>query len=259
MSGIRALLAAGLAMAMLGACAHAEPEGRGAPPVTIVVGDSDSEKGLLDLSEPPEAYGLPPLEQLRADPYGIAADLSSRSLNNAWTVTWKVSVAGEGGGTIQLAHIPPEGGRSNRIYARGFLDAGDGNSLEIAILDNGDGAHACIRRGSQPFVCDKKDFAAVVQLLSVQSLAGLTRMLQDAMAKPGAAVAYKMIAGEPSTCFLFPPAPVSRDTLGLDFDSGGVLCMSRVGAILKIETASTSLDATEYTTSADPSTFTLPV
>lgn len=261
MSISRSFVAAGLVVALLtvGACGRVEPQGRDAPPVTIVFGTADSDKDMVDLPEPPEAYGLAPLEALRADPYAVAVDLSSRSLTNAWTVKWKISAAGEEGGTMEMSHIPPEGGRSNRVHATGFVDAGDGKTLEVAILDNGSGARACLRKGTQPFVCDKKDFQLVLKFLSVESLASLTEMLRDAMAKPGAAVVYKMIAGEPSTCFLFPPAPVSRETLGLDFDSGGVFCMSRVGAIMKIETAMTSLDAIEYSPDADPTTFTLPV
>lgn len=260
MRPVGALAAVGLSVAVvLGGCARPEPQGRDAPPVTVALGTSDTQKDMLDLPEPPEAYGLPPLDQLRADPYGVALELSQRSLANAWTVKWKIAAAGEEGGTMTMSHIPPEGGRSNRVHATGFVDAGDGKTLEVALLDNGAGARACLRKGTQPFVCDKKDFQLVLKFLSVQSLADLTGMLRDAMAKPGAAVVYKMIAGEPSTCFLFPPAPISRATLGLDFDSGGVFCLSRLGAIMKIETAQTSLDAIEYTPGADPATFTLPV
>lgn len=253
------LLAAVLAVAMLGACARAEPEGRGAPPVTSKAGADDSKNNVVDLPEPPEAYGLPSLEQLRADPYATAAGLSTRSIDNAWTVTWNVAVGGEDAGTMTISHIPPEGGLSDRIHAQGEVSASDGKSIELVVLDNGKGARACVRQGAQPFVCDKHDFQLVLQFLSVQSLSSLTGMLREAMAKPGAAVVYKMIAGEPSTCFVFPPQPVSRETLGFDFDSGGVFCMSRIGAITKIETAQTSLTAIEYSSSADPATFTLPV
>lgn len=254
-----ALAAVGLAASLLAACAQVTPEGRDAPPVTVAFGASDQTKDIVDLPAPPETYGLPPLEQLRADPYGVAVELSHRSLVNPWTVKWKVTAVGEEGGSMTLSHIPAAGDRSNRIHAAGFVDAGEGNTLEVAVLDDGYGARACMRKGTQPFVCDKKDYQAGLQFLSVQSLADLTGMLGDAMAKPGAAVVYKMIAGEPSTCFLFPPAPVTRSTLGLDFSNGGVYCLSRVGAIMKIETATTSLDAVEYSPDADPSTFRLPV
>lgn len=248
-----------LAALVVAGCAPPSTEGRDAPDVEVPMGVADSQKDMFDLPQPPEAYGLPPLERLREDPYGIAAELSSRSLVNAWTVKWKIAAAGEEGGTMTMAHIPSSDGASDRIHANGFVDAGDGKTLEVAILDNGDGPHACLRRGTQPFVCDKQDFQMVLQFLSVKSLADLTGMLRDAMSKPGAAVVYKMIAGEPSACFLFPPAPVTRQTLGLDFESGGVFCLSRVGAIMKIETAMSSLDAIEYTPTADPAQFTLPV
>lgn len=246
-------------LVLLAGCASTPSAGRDAPDVEVPMGVADSQKDMFDLPQPPEAYGLPSLEQLRVDPYGVATELSSRSLDNAWTVKWKIAAAGEEGGAMTMAHIPPTDGRSDRIHAHGSVDAGDGKTLEVVILDNGDGAHACLRKGTQPFVCDKKDFQLVLQFLSVKSLADLTGLLRDAMAKPGAAVVYKLIAGEPSACFLFPPTPVSRQTLGLDFESGGVFCLSRLGAIMKIETAQTSLDAIEYTPSADPSTFTLPV
>lgn len=247
-----------VAMVLLGACSRAVPEGRDVPPVTAALGAPDVSKDVVDLPLPPEAYGLPALDQLRADPYGVAVDLSQRSLSNAWTVKWKIAAAGEEGGTISMSHIPAEGGHSSRLHVAGFV-AGDGKMLEVAILDDGAGARACLRRGTQPFVCDKRDFQLALKFLSVQSLADLSGMLRDAMAKPGAEVVYKLIAGEPSTCFLFPPTPVSRATLGLDFDSGGVYCLSRLGAIMKIETAQTSLDAIEYSPDADPATFTLPV
>lgn len=253
------LVAVAVAVVSVSACGQPSVEGRGAPAVDVPLGIAESQKDMFDLPQPPEAYGLPPVEQLRTDPYGVAAELSSRSLVNAWTVKWKIAAAGEEGGTMTMAHIPPADGASDRIHATGFVDAGDGKTLEVVILDNGDGAHACLRKGTQPFVCDKKDFQLVLQFLSVKSLADLTGLLRDAMAKPGAAVVYKLIAGEPSTCFLFPPTPVSRQTLGLDFESGGVFCLSRLGAIMKIETAQTSLDAIEYTPSADASDFRLPV
>lgn len=248
-----------LSVLVVGGCAAPSTEGRGAPEVEVSMGVSDSQKDMLNLPQHPEAYGLPSLEALRADPYAVATELSSRSLTNAWTVKWKIAAAGEEGGTMSMAHIPPSGGSSDRIHATGFVDAGEGRTVEVAILDNGDGPHACLRRGTQPYVCDKGEFDLVLRFLSVKSLSELTRMLRDAMSKPGAAVVYKLIAGEPSTCFLFPPTPVTRQTLGLDFESGGVFCLSRLGAIMKIETAQASLDAIEYTPSADPAEFTLPV
>lgn len=251
-----AIVGAALAgVATFASCGGDAPARETAPTVALTPAPTGN---VIDLPQAPETYGLVPLSQLQADPVAVARTLVGQLGDTAWTVVWRASVAGEDSGTMTTEHLPAEGGAADRLHVQGQFTFGE-RSMEIHVLDEGGVAHACLRDKQQPYVCDEKDVGVFSQLLSVSGLQKLAQVVQDALHKPGAAVQYKLIASEPATCFLAPPQPLSVETLGIDFESGGTVCFARNGAILKLETGTLDLEAIEFTTSADPANFKMPV
>lgn len=211
------------------------------------------------LDATPESYGLPPLDVLQANPGAVAQQLFRRAEASTWTVRWEVRQGDEDIGDAMAASIPasPQGGA--QLFITGTFGSPDQVVARFDLLDRGEGPRICVQVAMKPIVCDT-DLAGLgvdLNFLSIDGFAKLQDVLRDALAYPGLTVQYLMIAGEPATCFFFPPIqPSAKATsINVTFTKPGSFCLSREGAILKIEFDQLLMFAEEYRNTANPEMF----
>lgn len=211
------------------------------------------------LDAPPETYGLPPLDVLQANPGAVAQQLFRRAQASTWTVRWDVRRDGKDLGDAMAASIPPGGEGGARLFITGTFGLSDKVVARFDLLDRGEGPRVCIQVAMKPIVCDTNlsELSVDMSFMSMQGFAKLQDVLRDALAFPGLSVQYVKIAGEPATCFFLPPVqPTSKSTaINVSFTKPGSFCLSREGAILKLEFDQLLLIATEYRNTANPDMF----
>lgn len=211
------------------------------------------------LDAPPETYGLPPLDVLQANPGAVAQQLFRRAQSSTWTVRWNVRQDGKDVGDAMAASIPPGAEGGARLYLTGTFGSPDTVVVRFDLLDRGDGPRVCIQMAMKPVVCDSNlsELSIDISFMSIQGFAKLQDVLRDALAFPGLTVQYLQIAGEPATCFFLPPVqPTSKAaSINVSFTKPGSFCLSREGAILKLEVDQLLLMATAYRNTASPEMF----
>lgn len=211
------------------------------------------------LDATPESYGLPPLDVLQANPGAVAQQLFRRAQASTWTVRWEVRQDDKDIGDAMAASIPasPQGGA--QLFITGTFGSPDQVVARFDLLDRGEGPRICIQVAMKPIVCDTELSGLGVDLsfMSIEGFAKLQDILRDALAFPGLTVQYLKIAGEPATCFYFPPVqPSAKATsINVTFTKPGSFCLSREGAILKVEFDELMLIAEEYRNTANPEMF----
>lgn len=218
------------------------------------------------LTESPEAYGLPPLDVLQANPAGVAQELFRRTQASTWTVKWVVYRDGEDLGEVELANIPPAQTSPGRLFATATLGTPDTSMTRFELLDRGEGPAVCVQQGSRQFVCedDSSKLGSGFDFLSVKGMGRLATVLRDALAIPGLTVQYLDVAGEPATCFFFPPVDMSKMAVQGGVGTApsepmaGSFCLSREGTLLRLDFGTLDFIATAYRSSADPAMFYLP-
>lgn len=207
----------------------------------------------------PESYGLPPLDVLQANPAAVAQQLFRRAQSSTWTVRWDVRGGDKSIGGAMAASIPPGGEGGARLFVTGTFGSPDTVVARFDLLDRGDGPRVCVQLAQKPVVCDAKlaDVLPEMSFMSMQGFAKLQDVLRDALAFPGLSVQYLMIAGEPATCFYFPPLQPSAkaQSIKVTFSKPGSFCLSREGALLKLEFDQLLLIATSYRNTANPDAF----
>lgn len=211
------------------------------------------------LSAPPESYGLPPLDVLQANPAAVAQQLFRRAEASTWTVRWDVRQGDSDLGEALAASIPPSGQGGARLFITGTFGTTDRVVARFDLLDRGEGPRVCIQVSTRAVVCDTNLTGLPVDFsfMSIQGFAKLQDVLRDALAFPGLTVQYLEIAGEPATCFYFPPVQTSpkAQSINVTFTKPGSFCLSREGAILKIEFDELLMVATSYRNTANPDMF----
>lgn len=211
------------------------------------------------LDAPPETYGLPPLDVLQANPGAVAQQLFRRAEASTWTVRWDVRQDGKDLGDAIAASIPAGGEGGARLFITGTFGSADKVVARFDLMDRGDGPRLCVEVAMKPVVCDTNlsDVGIDLSFMSMQGFAKLRDVLRDALALPGLSVQYLKIAGEPATCFYFPPVqPTAKsDSINVTFTKPGSFCLSREGAILRLEFDELLLIATEYRNTANPDMF----
>jgi hypothetical protein len=207
------------------------------------------------LSQPPEAYGLPPLDQFQADPAAVVNELFRRQAALPWTVKWQVVTKdGVDVGEFTLEHVP------GKLHGAGTFGTPDTLLVQLVVLDPGGGARTCVQEGAQPWVCDVKRFNALSQIVSVSGFERLNAtLLASINTAKGVEPQYLEFAGTAGACLAYKPTVMRGDTVGLDFSNGGAFCLSPQGALLMLDTAQLKLKPLEYAPTANPASFTLPV
>lgn len=211
------------------------------------------------LDATPESYGLPPLDVLQANPAAVAQQLFRRAQASTWTVRWDVRQGDKDIGDAMAASIPAGSQGGAELFITGTFGSPDQVVARFDMLDRGDGPRICIQIAMKPIVCDT-DLAGLgvdLSFMSIEGFAKLQDVLRDALAVPGLTVQYLKIAGEPATCFFFPPVQTSSkaSSINVTFSKAGSFCLSREGAILKLEFDELLMFAEEYRNSANPEMF----
>lgn len=219
------------------------------------------ESGTLD---DPEQFGLPPLHVLQSNPRGVASALFEKTFTVTWTMKWLVRFEGVDAAEFLIESAPATSAGDNpKMHIAGTLGSADLGLQEVAILDAGSGPRACMKEATSPWVCDVDDNGFLLRFLSIEGFQRLAALLRDSLGVPGLTVQYMMMNGTPATCFNYPPVPMTGDTVGLDFSTGGAFCLSPEGVLLALEAGEggteISIRAFEYTTSADQAKFKLPI
>lgn len=219
--------------------------------------DHGPQPGQLDAS--PESYGLPPLDVLQANPGAVAQQLFRRAQASTWTVRWDIRQEDKSIGEAIAASIPPGGEGGARLYVTGTVGSPDRLVARFDLMDSGAGPRVCLQLAQKPVVCDTSlsEFSVDLSFMSIQGFAKLQDVLRDALAFPGLSVQYLQIAGEPATCFYFPPVQTSpkAQSIKVAFSKPGSFCLSREGALLKLEFDELLLIATSYRNTANPDAF----
>lgn len=249
-------LCAVLLLVAVAAAACARPKGRLEGNINRAVGVADATGGPLNVS--PESVGLPPKAQLESSPASVLRELLGRATATSWTVRWQVAtIQGDDVGTMALSHLADKG--SGTLHLKATMGDSATHVIDIEMLDDGNGARGCVRQNRNPWVCDGKSAKVGLEFLSIEGLMGLLDLLPRVLEHSAVTVQYRTMTGTPTACFSVSPLPMTGDTLGLDFSGGGNFCVSSQGALLALEAGETNLRAYEYTPSAEPATFALPV
>jgi hypothetical protein len=229
---------------------------------------SDDDPGEPVALTDPEAYGLPPLTTLQTNPGGVAEGLLARQSQTTWSMVWQVrDVTGDAVADIIVEHLPAEASDTGSAKFHVHASAGtpDTGIIQVAILDEGQGARWCAQQGTSTWVCDvdevETDF--VFEFLSLDGFAELSRLIREAIALPGLSVQYALVAGTPAACFYFSPVPegvtAQAESVDLDLSQGGHFCLSTEGAPIRLATPEITITAVEYSKSVDADRFALPV
>ncbi|MCC7076620.1 MAG: hypothetical protein IT198_05790 [Acidimicrobiia bacterium] len=266
---LRLVAAAVGLLAVVTACAASPGDAtrlHDAPDADPLIAEEGSDEPVALLN--PEAYGLPPLTTLQTNPGGVAEGLLARQAETTWSMVWQVrDKTGDTAADIIVEHLPASASDSGarKFHVHASVGTGDMGVVQVAILDEGQGARLCAQEAGSTWVCDVTGDVSqkIFDFLSIDGFAELSRLLRESLAIPGLSVQYAKIAGTPAACFYFAPVPdglaSGSDEVDIDLSQGGHFCLSTEGAPIRLATPDLTVTAVEYSKTVDKDRFTLPV
>lgn len=248
-----------LVAGLLAACAAPDTSGSrlDAGEIQAAVTSPPVDEAQLDAAEA-AAAGFPPLDQIQ-DPQAVATELFARAeATGTWSVTWQFrDDEGRDGGIFKVSRLADASGV--KLVTDGILGEKGTLFYHLRVLDDGAGPRGCLQQDDKPWVCDQGLPDSALQFLTVEGFGQIGVALPGVIAGDSVRVTYVEMAGVATACFTVEPQPLSMRTLGLDFSRSGSFCVSKDGVLMALEAGIVNLRAFEYSLSADPAAFTLPV
>lgn len=136
------------------------------------------------------------------------------------------------------------------------IDVTDGATTE-SVIRNEDGTFACRREGENPWTCKRQAGPAVgpdpdLGVFSEDRIAETVRALSEAKSGYRFAVESRTVAGAKATCLVTTPTATPTTS------APDELCISKEGAVLRVRSASQSLEAESYRPKAEAAAMRLP-